>query len=78
MILMCLCSCAGKEPQTRHIVFNPPQELLQDVEIPSRDNLKTVGDMARLILADEQAMRMKNADLQALREYRDKLAEMAK
>lgn len=32
--------------------------------------------MARLILADEEAMRMKNADMQALREYRTKLLQM--
>lgn len=33
--------------------------------------------MARLILEDEEAMRMKNADLKALREYRAKLLENA-
>ncbi len=76
LTLMCLCSCAAPEQSTRHIVFNPPAELLEDVRIPEREQLRTVGDMARLILEDEQAMRLKNADLKALRDYRDRLLEL--
>lgn len=33
--------------------------------------MKTVGDMVRIILADEEAMQAKNADLAALRSYTD-------
>lgn len=48
-----------------------------DIEIPSREGLKTAGDLVRIVLADETVMRMKNADLAALRKYRDGLAGAA-
>ena len=72
---MFLCACGAKAPPQRAIVFAPPEILLEDIQIPSRDRLKTVADMAELILADEEAMRMKNADLKALREYRALMTE---
>lgn len=78
---MCLCliPCSGcssaAKPKT--LVFCPPAILLDDLKIPSRQGIKTVGDMARLILSDERAMRQKNADLQALREYRANLLKEA-
>lgn len=31
--------------------------------------MKTVGDMIRIILADEEVVKLKNADLKALRNY---------
>lgn len=71
-----LTGCA-KAPPARPIVFSPPAILLDDVKIPPRDQMKTVGDMARIIVEDEQAMRLKNADMQALREYRASLLEIA-
>lgn len=39
------------------------------IEIPDRANIETVGDMAVIILEDEKRMRLKNADLKALREW---------
>lgn len=47
----------------------PPTELLADIEIPDRSGIRTNGDLVRVILADEEAMRMKNADLAAYRHY---------
>lgn len=55
--------------QPEPIRFLPPEVLLQDIEIPSRANAKTAGDLVRLLLADEQAMRLKNADMKVLRDY---------
>lgn len=46
---------------------------MSEIEMPARDSMKTNGDMARVILADEEAIRAKNADLRALREYRARL-----
>lgn len=57
----------------RTIKFLPPPALLDDVKLPSRDGIKTVGDMVKVLLADEEAIRLKNADMQALREYRASL-----
>lgn len=61
-------------PQT--IVFSPPIELMADIEMPSRSNMKKVGDMVRIILADEEAIQAKNADLKALRSYAEKIRAM--
>lgn len=46
---------------------------MEDIRIPDRTKVATVGDMAILILEDEKAMRLKNADLAALREYASSL-----
>lgn len=70
LFLMMSSGCSSTAPKPKTLVFCPPAILLDDVKIPSRQEMKTVGDMARLILADEQAMKNKNADMQALREYR--------
>lgn len=43
--------------------------LLNDIVLPSRTGIRTVGDMAQIILDDEKAIRMKNADLAALRTF---------
>lgn len=40
--------------------------------------MKTVGDMVRIIISDEEVIMLKNADMKALREYTAKLEEMAK
>ena len=50
--------------------FLPPAALLDDIKLPPRDGAKTVGDLVRIVIADEAAINLKNADLQALREYR--------
>lgn len=55
------------------ITFSPPSELIADIEIPDRSKMETVGDMVRIIIADEEAMQAKNADLKALRSYTDKI-----
>lgn len=57
----------------RQALFLPPDTLLNDIELPSRNGMKTAGDMVRIILADEQVIALKNADLKALREYRKSL-----
>lgn len=49
---------------------------MADIEIPDRSKMKTVGDMIRIIIADEEAIMLKNADLKALREYTIKLQEI--
>lgn len=41
--------------------------LLEDIEIPDRSRMATNGDLVRLLLLDEEAMRLKNADLAAVR-----------
>lgn len=51
-------------------------ELMTDIEIPDRSKMKTVGDMVRIILADEQVMQEKNADLKALRNYTEKIKKI--
>lgn len=48
---------------------------MTDIEIPDRSNMKKVGDMFRIILADEEAMAAKNADLKALRNYTEKMRQ---
>lgn len=60
-------------PDYQAVTFNPPIELLADIEIPDRSGMKTVGDIIRIVIADEEAMNLKNADLKALREYAAKL-----
>lgn len=55
------------------VMFLPPAILLDDCKLPSRDGVRTVGDMARIIIADESAINEHNANMQALREYRVKL-----
>lgn len=73
-VLLCLsisgCACNGKT-----VKWVPPEEALQDIAIPDRARIRTTGDMARTILEDEKMMRLKNADLEALRKYRQSLLE---
>lgn len=57
-------------------MFLPPAMLLDDIKLPDRDGAKTVGDLVRLLIADEAEIEKKNADLQALRDYRAKLLQM--
>lgn len=57
-----MCACSGKRtPQV-------PQVLLADIEIPDRSHIAANGDLVRVILLDEEAMRLKNADLAAVRQ----------
>lgn len=49
---------------------------MADIELPDRSNMKKIGDMVRIILADEEVIQAKNADLKALRNYTDKLKNM--
>lgn len=63
-LLPCLTFCAGAKPRPI-----PPAELLAPIQIPDRAAVKTVGDLARLALADERAMALKNNDLAALRQW---------
>lgn len=56
-------------------MFLPPAMLLDDCKLPSRNGVKTVGDMAKIIIADEAAINEHNANMQALREYRAKLLQ---
>lgn len=49
---------------------------MADIEIPDRSSMKTVGDMVRIIIADEEVIMLKNADMKALREYAAKMKEM--
>lgn len=58
------------------ITYMPPIELMADIEIPDRSNMKTVGDMVKIILADEEAMQVKNMDLKALRSYTEKISQV--
>lgn len=39
------------------------------IELPDRSKARTAGDLVRIIVADEKAIRLKNADLEALRAY---------
>lgn len=39
--------------------------------------METAGDMIRVLIEDERAIRLKNEDLAALRAYRDGLLEDA-
>lgn len=52
------------------MAFLPPAALLDDITLPPRDGAKTVGDLVRIVIADEAAINLKNADLKALRDYR--------
>lgn len=45
------------------------------IELPSRSGMRTVGDMVRILIADEEAISLKNADLKSLREYCRKAGE---
>lgn len=51
---------------------------MADIEVPDRSQMQTVGDMVRIIIADEEVMLAKNADLKALRSYTEKLNKMSK
>ncbi|MBD5647977.1 MAG: hypothetical protein HDQ89_10355 [Desulfovibrio sp.] len=52
------------------MAFLPPAALLDDITLPPRDGARTVGDLVRIVIADEAAINLKNADLKALRDYR--------
>ena len=64
--LCCACSARTARPVVQ---FTPPEELLMDTEVPSRDGAATVGDLVRLLVRDEAAIRQCNADKLGLREY---------
>lgn len=55
------------------MTFLPPAGLLDDITLPPRDGARTVGDLVRIVIADEAAINLKNADLKALRDYRASL-----
>ena len=57
----------------RNVTFLPPAALLDDIELPPRDGARTVGDLVRIVIADEAAINIKTADLKALRDYRASL-----
>ena len=59
--------------QAPSVAFLPPAALLDDITLPPRDGAKTVGDLVRIVIADEAAINLKNADLKALRDYRASL-----
>ena len=63
---MFLSGCAQCPVQAQ---FLPTNELLQDCNLPSRDGMKTVGDMVRIIKADEYAIKLHNVNMHALRTY---------
>lgn len=42
---------------------------MDPISLPDRSGISTVGDMARVIVEDERAIRLKNADLEALRQW---------
>ena len=56
-------------------MFLPPAMLLDDIRIPQLAG-KTVGDLALAYTELVQKCKMKNADLQALREYRVNLLKL--
>lgn len=68
-MVLCLMTCACSGSQTPKQALLPPAALLGDIEIPDRSQIVTNGDMVRVILLDEEAMRLKNADLAAFRKY---------
>lgn len=71
--LMTLPGCSTKQEaptQTQAVAFLPPAALLDDITLPPRDGARTVGDLVRIVIADEAAINLKNADLKALRDYR--------
>lgn len=39
------------------------------IELPDRSKVKTAGDLVRIVIEDERAIKLKNADLEALRKY---------
>lgn len=74
--LTILPACSARtEPPAQTRTFLPPAALLDDIELPRRDGAKTVGDLVRIVIADEAAINLKNADLLALREYRASLLQ---
>lgn len=76
-IFLMTSGCSGKNPTLpQKALFNPPMELMNDIEIPDRSKMKTVGDMVRVILADEQVIQEKNADLKALRNYTERVKQI--
>lgn len=74
LLFLMICACSSKKPVSETCPL-PPEELLAPIKLPSREKLQTVGDMARIIMADETVILLKNADLQALREWRTKIVE---
>lgn len=63
------CSARPESPAWT-AAFLPPAALLDDIALPPRDGARTVGDLVRIVIADEAAINLKNADLKALRDYR--------
>lgn len=64
--LLTLCGCSAAKPVPCQ---RPPLALLSEIEIPDRGRVRTHGDLVRLVVEDEAAMRRKNAELRALRAY---------
>lgn len=73
--MLSLNGCA-REKQIEYVYFTPPALLLDDCRLPSREGVKTVGDMVRVLKEDEAAVAITNANLYALREYRANLLRM--
>lgn len=75
--LMTLSGCSGTaQPTAEPVRFLPPVMLLDDCPLPPRDGAKTVGDLVRIVIADENAIKAHNVNMQALREYRAKMLKL--
>ena len=70
LIVICLLLCGGCSKDVRTEIALPPAALLEPIIIPDRTQAKTQGDLVRLLIEDEATMERKNADLEALRQWR--------
>jgi len=50
--------------------------LLDDCPLPPRDGAQTVGDLVRIVIADEAAIKAHNVNMKALREYRANMLQL--
>jgi len=66
LILCAACSAAPREAT----VALPPASLMEPIAIPDRSQAKTQGDLVRLLIEDEATMERTNANLEALRRWR--------
>lgn len=54
-------------------MFVPSQELLSDIQLPSKEGIKTQGDLIRWTLKTEEEVDNANVRFEVLREYRKML-----
>lgn len=67
--MLCLSLCSGCSATDKTAAFNPPPALMEAMVLPDRSQVRTQGDLLRLVIADETVIAEGNARLEALRKF---------